>query len=449
MTKSHQTIPSPFFQRAWRWNVPSGARWPWLGLAAGGLIGLVSVARGQYALQVDDAYAAYAQSQTRGAPTSDLGNYNVKIGPTGWKFGAGMALQYTSNAGYSQNNATGDFIIQPSASAAMLWPITDQNSLTFNLSAGYSAYMRDTDLNRFYISPGSALAFNIFVGPVRITLYDRASISQSYQNPTVSAGNAGYTYFQNDIGAMANWALDKGSITWGYDHLNYIQMKGVENTLLAGNYGNSASEVVTAQVGYAVAPQITLGPQAGLTWINYQNALAGSAFQWNAGVYGKWTLSEKMTLGGSVGWTVYTPKTSSDLFNQSSSSPYFQLTWSHQLSQLMTYSLNAGYTTTAGQYSSGPTQAYNVGFGVSWNVLRGYTISTPFSWSSGNGLYQFSQNYSYYSAGISISRPITKKLSASLGYSINFQNSDYSILSSAANSNYTVNNVTLSAQYSF
>ncbi len=437
-----------------RRHVSGSSHLPWLGLAAGGLVGLAPVAHGQYALQVDDAYTAYVQSQKHsgsdsGGPESRLGNYNVKIGPTGWRFGAGLALQYTSNAGYSQDGGSSDFIIQPGAWASMLWPITDRNSLTFNLSAGYSAYMKDSSLNRFYINPGSALAFNIFVGEVRITLYDRAAISQSYQNPTVSAGNAGYSSFQNDVGAMANWALDKGSVTWGYDHLNYIQMNGADMTPLSSAYGNSSSEVVSAQVGYAVAPQITIGPQVGLTWINYQNALAGSAFQWNAGIYGKWMLSERMNLGGSVGWTTYTPDTGFAPLDVGSSSPYFQLSWTHAASKLVSYSLNAGYTTTAGQFSSGPTQAYNVGLGVNWNLLRGYTISTPFNYYSGNSLAQFTQNYSYYSAGINIGHGITQKLSASLGYNITFQNSAWNVGSLDTSSNYTVNNVTLSAQYSF
>ena len=442
----------PPSRRDRRRHASGGSRWLWLGLAAGGLVGLAPLAHSQYALQVDDAYSAYVQSQKQKGPesgASGLGNYNVKLGPTGWRFGAGLALQYTSNAGYSQDGASGDVIIQPNASASMLWPITDRNSLTFNLTAGYSAYMKNTDLNQFYINPGSALAFNIFVGEVRITLYERANISQSYGNPTVSAGNAGYSSFQNDVGAMANWSLDKGSVTWGYDHLNYIQMNGANNTSLNGFYGNSASEVITAQAGYAVAPQISVGPQVGLTWINYQNELAGSAFQWNAGLYGQWTLSERMNLGGSVGWTVYTPHTSFAALDASSSSPYFQLTWSHQASKLVTYSVNAGYTTTAGQYSSGPTQSYNVGLGINWNLLRGFAINTPFSYYSGNGLYEFSQAYTYYSAGINISHAITQKLSAGFGYNISFQSSDRSILNSSASSNYTVNNLTLSAQYSF
>jgi len=453
MKKSQRTILGLSGHCVRRWHAPGGARWPWLGLAAGGLVGLVPVARGQYALQVDDAYSSYVQGQRNESAGSRLGNYNVKLGPTGWKFGAGLALQYTSNAGMTQNNPTGDFIFQPSGSATMLWPISDQNSLTFNLTAGYLAYVKETDLSRFYINPGSALAFNIFVGDVRITLYNRASMSQSsYQNPTVGAGNAGYSSFQNAIGAMADWKLDKGSLNLGFEHLNYIQTGGNQNLL---SYGNSASQVVSAQAGYAVTPEITLGPQVGLTWINYQNAGAGDAFQWNAGVFGKWMLSEKMNLNGSLGYTVYSPNTSTgfsqlnQVLNQSTGSPYFQLAWSHQLNQVINYSVNAGYTITTGQYSSGPTQAYNVGFGVNWNILRGYTLSTPFNWYNGNGLYDFSRSYSWYSAGIILSRPITKKLTASLGYNIYIYSSDQSLGNISANSNYTVNNVTLSGQYSF
>ena len=73
-----------------------------------------------------------------------------------------------------------DFIIRPQLNINALWPITQLNTFKIDLGIGYAFYMDHSEYNTngLLLSPGSQVAFDIFVGDFRINIHDRFSLEQ-------------------------------------------------------------------------------------------------------------------------------------------------------------------------------------------------------------------------------------------------------------------------------
>jgi hypothetical protein len=455
MKTNTQRTSGPRRSRVGRTFAARLLRWRWLLVVAPGCLGLAPEARAQYALQVAQANADYGQTLNQPPPT---GHYNIKTGPLAWNFSAAMSLGYNSNPSLS-DNSSGSFYLNPSVSAAMIWPMTDLNSLTFGVTAGYQGYFNSSAQSGFYINPNSQfqLAYNVFLGEsIRVTFYERFSVSQySYMDPTVTAFGADNRMANNDVGAVANWQIEPGNVSVGFDHLNSWQLNGTGSfdptnpQRAVGGVGDMASNVLNGQFGYKVAPTLTLGPQVGANWMSYDRALLGNAFQWNAGVFGTWQATTHVKVNASVGYTVYTQDSSHALVNSivdqgNKNSPvYFNVGWSHEVSSLLTYTVSGSHTLSTGMYA-GPSNQYAASLGLGWNLLRDWSTSTSFSWTRGEDLFSLSsQPYNYYSANLNLSRSFNRHLSAAFTYNITWRESDQ--LRGA----YTVNNVSLTGTYNF
>ena len=126
-----------------------------------------------------------------------------------------MGLDYNDNVHLQSQNQEGDFIFRPNLNTQMHWPVTQKNSLDVSLGAGYSLYATHSELDQFYVNPGSGLSFNIYVGDCVINLHDRISITENtYQNPT-AGGNGNYAQLENTAGASALLGLEQaGGPAW-------------------------------------------------------------------------------------------------------------------------------------------------------------------------------------------------------------------------------------------
>src|SRR5438034_823181 len=94
-------------------------------------------------------------------------------------------------------------------------------------------YLKNRALNSDapLINPGSELAFNLFVGDVRIRLYDRFSYQESLFFNSFSGENTRFYNF-NDVGTFSrlnneagfdvDWDLNKVVLSAGYNHENFI-----------------------------------------------------------------------------------------------------------------------------------------------------------------------------------------------------------------------------------
>src|SRR5580658_8553339 len=134
---------------------------------------MASTALAQEAVRMSLAGAEAAESRQNAQATP--GYYDIQAGPTYWRFGAGLALSYDDNITLVENNREGDLRYSPYLSAQLQWPVTALQTLNLTVNGGYTGYAGHPDLNTAYISPNSAVSFNIFTGDFVINLHDRFS----------------------------------------------------------------------------------------------------------------------------------------------------------------------------------------------------------------------------------------------------------------------------------
>ena len=389
--------------------------------------------------------SAQAAEARRGAAKT-IGYYNLKLGPTAWNFGAGLGVSYNSNVNNTESNAQGDFIFSPQLNTRMLWPVSDINSINLALGAGYSAYVKNPQLDRAFITPGSELSFDLYAGDFWINLHDRFSITEnSYQDPTV-AGSGNYSQFQNALGVATTWDLNKAVVRAGYDHVSYDALTG-GNGQNSGGQPSEYSEVFSSSAGYALKPGMLLGVELGGSLINYSttttNTPSSSANQWNVGSFYDAPVSEYIHFTGHAGYTVYSPQSSGAAATSGDfSGMYAQLDITHRLNQYVAYSLSGGRSISVA-FAGGTIDRYFAHWAANWAILRKMTLGTSFSYEHGSPLSGGGETYDQYGPGISLSRAITTKLSSSLGYQLYWRDSNL------PGRNYTVNVVSLNLNYTF
>jgi hypothetical protein len=403
-------------------------------------------ARGQEAVRMSIASAEAAAARHRAATT--VGYYNLKLGPTAWNFSTGLGLDYNSNVYNVESNPEGDFIFRPQINARMLWPVSEVNSINLVIGGGYSAYVQNPNLDRAFISPGSELSFDLYAGDFRINLHDRFSITQdSYQDPTV-AGSGNYSQFQNALGVETLWDLDKVIVQAGYDHVNYDSLSGSSGQDFSGQ-PSGYSEVFSTSTGYALKPGMLLGLELGGSLLTYTSITTNSPYsnakQWNVGGFYEAPVTDYIHFSGHAGYTVYSPESDGTAAASTSSDfsgMYAELDITHRLNQYVNYSVSGGRTVSFA-FSGGTVDRYFAHWQANWAIVRKVTLGTTFSYEHGSQLSGWTETYDQYGPGISLSRPLSAKLTSSLGYQLYWRDSNQ------PGRNYTVNVVSLNLNYTF
>ena len=415
----------------------------WAGAALALLAGGLMAARAQEAVRMSIASAQAAEARRMAATTT--GYYNLQLGPTAWKFATGLGLDYNSNVYLTEEHPQGDFIFRPQVNTRMLWPVSDQNSLSLALDAGYSAYVSNPGLDRGFIN-GSELSFDLYAGDFWINLHDRFSIMEnSYQDPTV-AGSGNYSQLQNALGVATVWDLNKGIVKLGYDHVNFDSLTG-GNSQNFGGQPSGYSEVFSTSAGYALKPGMLLGVELGGSLITYTttttNTPYSNANQWNVGGFYDAPLSQYIHVTAHAGYSVYSPESSGATTTGGDfTGVYGELDINHRINQYVAYTLSGGRTLDL-TYFGGTIDRYFAHWQANCQILQKVTLGTSFSYEHGTQVLFGAETYDQYGPGISLSRPITAQLTSSLGYQLYWRDSNL------AGRNYTVNVVSLNLDYTF
>ncbi len=300
--------------------------------------------------------------------------------------------------------------------------------------------MKHSELDRAFITPGTELSFDLYVGDFWINFHDRVSITEdAYQDPTVS-GTGDYARLENAVGVASLWDLNKVVLRAGYDHVNYV------NLTHNGGQTEGQSELFSTSAGYAIQPETKVGVDLGAGLIHYRSASTnqfGDATQWSAGGFYEREVSQYLRFRGGAGYTVYQPDSGASLPNGGQfSGVYGQVGLTHRITQYVDYTLSGGRNISFTFYG-GTVDLYYVYLQANWKVLQKTTISTPLTYEHGKQATAFGETFDRYGTGISFGRNLARKLNGSLGYQFYWRDSD------VAGQSYTVNVVSLSLSYAF
>ena len=389
------------------------------------------------------ASAQAAEARRRAAAT--VGYYNLKVGPTGWRFSSGLGVDYNSNVNYTEENPEGDFIFRPEVRTRMIWPISEKNSINLAFGGGYSAYVKYSNLDRFFILPGSELSFDVYSGDFWINLHDRFSITEySYQDPTV-AGSGNYSQLENAVGPSVVWDLNKGIAKVGYDHVNFDSLTG-SGSQNSNQRPSGYSEVFSASVGTFLKPQMLLGLEGGGSIITYTtpttNTPYTSADQWNVGGFYDTPVTEYIHFTGHAGYTVYTPQAGSGVATGDFTGMYALADITHRLNQYVSYTLTGGRDIQVA-FWGGTVDRYYAHLRADWKIVEDVRLGTSFNYEHGSYLTSGGEVYNQYGPEISLSRLLTEKLTGRLSYRVYWRDSDQ------PGRNYTVNIVSANLEYRF
>src|SRR6266403_6071527 len=242
--------------------------------------------------------------------------YNLLLGPVRFRFSATFGVEYNDNINLSDEGTavivtpTGpvllrsqkedDVILRPAINLDAIWPITQLNTLRLDLGLSYAIYVQhsNADTNGVLISPGSQLAFDIFVGDFRINIHDRPSLQQDPIAEGALSNVVDYGRFENTAGVSVLWDLNKALLTVGYDHYTYI------STTSVFDYLNRNAEEFSASMSFAVTSTTNIGVEGAFVYNYYDQHVLNDSRAYTAGAFGETQITNnlRLRLAGGYQW---------------------------------------------------------------------------------------------------------------------------------------------------
>ena len=369
---SHAPSPFPIVRR--------------LGLAviAASLFAVIT-AQAQDAIRPSLAGEAAAEARRQ---SIDKIPYNLQVGPIKFRFSATLGFEFNDNVNLAEDDAftfpslTGpvtirtekqsDFIIRPQVNVDALWPITQLNTLRLDLGLGYSFYMDHSNYNTtgILVSPGSQLAFDIFVGDFRINIHDRFSVQQDPVSEIGISNVADYGRFENLAGVSVLWDLNQAVVTLGYDHYNYIATNDVFD------YLDRNADIISGSIGFTPSSTITVGVEGSFVNTYYDKNVLNDSRTYTIGGFLETQLTSYLRLRVAGGYqAIDFDDTGIVLDFQDVSDYYANAVLSHRVNSVLTQNLAIGHENQLGVNSNYVTLNY-VRHTTTWNVFLHTLLST-------------------------------------------------------------------------
>ncbi len=403
-------------------------------------------ARAQEALRdslAGDAAAAARQIQVESLPyTIKSGDFKLLVVPS-------LSLDWNDNVNCSKTDPEQDFILSPLVQLTASYPITQNNVLSLNVGAGYDKYFDHDQLSTWFLQSGTELSFDIYVKDFWFNLHDRVNYVQDASQQPALSGTGNYATLNNTAGLSVTWDLNKVTLSAGYDHQNI-------NSPTAQQYESQdgATEMIFARAGLEVYSGVTTGIEGTAAFATYDQMVLNDNNSYSAGVYADWQPGKAFRVQPRFGYTIFDfQNTSQASFLQTNqpirtsnlNSWYADLNITHQVTDAIGYTLDAGHEVQTG-IQSDAIEDYYIRPAIHWNIIKNVNLNTSFSYEHGNQgqgnvAGNLTETFDWLGADVGASYSILKKLSLGLDYRLTLRSS------SIANDEYTQNMITLSLTY--
>ena len=383
------------------------------------------------------------------AESLEATRYNLHWGPVSFRTRAGLQLEFTDNAYWSEVAPQADLIVRPQVDLGAYWPITRMNTLAVNLGVRYDYYLDNTRLNPEgpLFAPNSEVAFNFFVGDFRFRIRDRFNYDQtlSHQSYIYDAGGefVGFSNVQrfdrwmNRIGLTADWDLHDMILTGSYDHENY------EATSSAYQYLSRVSELFDLRARFNPQAPIRPGFEVAASLDDYTDASISDQTRLSAGPSISATLSPAIGVRAGAGyqgvWFADPPAGEDDTLQ----TYYAFAEITHRVNPWFRHALTARHFPTRG-WNGGNQETTGFRHSTSSTFLKDATIATSLSFNSAEQSYGlYDENYQYFAAGIDLIYDLGKRWEGRVGYWFVKKDSDLRLR------DYAQNNLAVQINYTF
>jgi hypothetical protein len=395
------------------------------------------VLRGQDAVRPSLAGEASAEARRQ---SIDKIPYNLLAGPIRFRFSATFGVEYNDNINLAEVNEQDDFIIRPQVNVNAIWPITQLNTLSLDLGVGYSFYLNhsENDTNGVLIAPGSAIAFDIFVGDFRINFHDRMSLEQDPISEIALSNVVDYGRFENTAGVSVLWDLNKAVATFGYDHYNYI------STNSSLDYLDHNAEELSASF-YVTATNTTgIGLESNAVFAYYDEHFLNDSTAFSVGAFLETQVTNYLKVRIAGGYQGIWFDSGGGVMDSSDLNDFYaNILISHRVNAVLTHSIAAGHETQLGINSNYIVLNY-VRYTATWNIIRNTLLSTEFFYEDADdsgGI--FSEHAHRFGGALTIGYQLTQHVTLGARYQYTTKDSDQPLRS------YDQNRVSLDGTYSF
>ena len=371
--------------------------------------------------------------------------YNLLMGPIRFRVSATLGVEYNDNINLAEVNTQEDVIIRPQVNVNAIWPVTQLNTLRLDLGLGYAFYVdhSNADTSGVLISPGSQLAFDIFIGDFRINFHERPSLQQDPIAELALSNVVDYGRFENTVGVSVLWDLNKAVVTLGYDHYTYI------STTSTFNYLNRNAEELSGNVDFAVSSTTNVGLESYAVFNYYDKNVLNDSTDYAIGAFAETQLTNylKVRVAGGYQWISFNNGgvVSTGPFHDSGklSDYYANILISHRINPAIVQSLSAGHESQLGVNSNYITLNY-IRHTVSWNIIRNTLLSTEFFYEDADESGGFIREHLHrFGGAIAVGYQLTPHITLGLRYQYTQKDSNVPLR------DYTQNRVSLDGTYSF
>ena len=388
---------------------------------------------------VRPSLAGEAASEARRTDIDRL-PYNLLVGPVRWRVSATMGIEYNDNIDYAEVNKEEDVILHPQINFNAIWPVTQINTLTFDLGIGYSIYLdhSEHDTNGMLISPASQLAFDIFVGDFRINIHDRPSLQQDPIAEAALSNVVDYGRFQNTAGISVLWDLNKVVLTLGYDHYTYV------STNSDFDYLNRNAEEVSGTAQVAVSSTTGVGIESYFVYNYYDQNVLNDSTDYAVGAFIESQITNNLRARVAGGYQMINFDQGGSVNDFSDVSDYYvNLVLTHRLNSFIRQSISAGHENQLGVNSNSIRLNY-VRHTVDWNIIRNTLLSTEFFYEDATESGGFIDEHLHrFGGAITLGYQLTPHVTLGLRYQYTQKDSDVRLR------DYEQNRVSLDGTYSF
>lgn len=398
-----------------------------------------SVASGQEALrnsltQQSISQAYHAQQDTQ--------PYNIKAGDLRMSVTPSIGLSYNDNINLTKTDPSSDWILTPMVRFGGFYPLTENNILNLGVGIGYSKYFEHDSQSGLQVDANSGVSFEFQIKDFQFDVHERFSYSQDPVMQSELAQISDFAQFHNTIGALGTWDMGDVTSSLGYDHANSITSG---STLTSRD---QSSEMLVGRTGLKLHPDLTTGVEATGSFASYNKQVLNNNTSYSIGAYAEYKPGAAFRISPRVGYSEYFfQQTSQSVQTANSGSWYADLMISHRITDVISYSIDAGRSTSLG-IQSDLVQSYYVRPSLNWAGIQDLSTSLFLSFESdtqgvGNLAGNLTEKYNQVATGFNLQYPIMKKLSASLNYRITIRSSN------DKDRDYTQNLVSLQLAYRF
>jgi hypothetical protein len=364
-------------------------------------------------------------------------DYNLRWGPVSFQVLSSFHAEFTDNALNSGVTRSSDEILRPEVKLNSYWPVTDLNALTLSLGVNYEYYVKNTALNSPtpLISPGSEVAFLLYIKNLRFRFHERFSYLESlYYGATISdtgqlinLNNIGvFGRFDNFAGFTADWDLGALVLSLGYDHENFI------STLSTLDYLTRASELLSLNAEFVLGPQFRFGLESKASSNAYETEQLQDHWRARLGPFVEISPDSFVSVRAGGGYeTVLIPRSTAGL--ETDSTPYYGYArMTHTVNDWLSYSLSVAHENQLG-WNTANLQTTYAGLSSSWRFIDKVELTPSFNYGLGKEsgpnyagiLYR--ENYNYFQASLRMVYRLGERWTADLQYAYFRKDSDVAV----------------------